>query len=174
MKRRALQMPSMHTAMLCVCGSLARKSSASVRPMLACGPNETTLEKPTPLPLAQSSVAAVSAPDWLTKAIVPSRASVPAVLALSCSEGRWMPSEFGPSRWIPSRRAMRCNCAACCASMPLLTMSAARQCRWPATSSAAACSAGGSAITARSARVCFRSCSVPLVFCRSRKASVPL
>ena len=88
----------MYTTMLCVRPSLARKSNASGRPRLVCGPSEMTEEKPTPLLAAQSRIDAVNAPDWLTRASGPSLARGPITPALSCKCGRWMPKELGPSR----------------------------------------------------------------------------
>ena len=127
-----------------------------------CGPTDTISEKPTPLERAQSSMAAVSAPDWHTTPSEPARASGPAALALRLSFGRWKPRLLGPSSSTPSRRAILRSCAAWSAVTPDETTSAARQVMRPATSSAAAMSRGGSAMMARSARVCDSSASVPV------------
>ena len=138
-----------------------------------CGPMDTISEKPTPFDCAQSSMAAVSAPDWHTTPSEPARASGPAALALRLRRGRWKPRLLGPSSNTPSRCAMRRSCAARSAVTPFDTMSAARQVMRPATSSAAAMSLGGSAMMARSARVCDSSASVP-VKPMSRKRMVPV
>ena len=164
MKRRALEMPSMYTTMLCVRASWARKSSTWAMSTSVLGPSDTTAENPTALLLAQSRIDEVSAPDWHTSARGPSLARGPAALALSCRCGRWNPSELGPSRYRPSRRAIFLRLAAWSASMPLDSTSAARQPMRPATSSAAGTSAGGSAMMARSDFLCARSASVPLVW----------
>ena len=158
--------------MLCVRASLARKSSTSAMSTSVLRPSDTTVEKPTAFLLAQSRMDAVSEPDWQTSASEPSRARGPAALALSCRCGRCRPSELGPSRYMPSRRAICLSRAAWSPSSPCDSTRAARQPMRPATSSAATVSAGGSAITARSARVCARSASVPLVW-MSRNCSVP-
>ncbi|MNS81913.1 hypothetical protein D3C72_1156400 [compost metagenome] len=158
--------------MLCVLESLARKSSTCGMSTEVCGPSDTTLEKPTPFCRAQSSIEAVSAPDCDTSASGPVRASGPATLAFRCSGGRWKPSEFGPSRCTPSRRAILRHCAACSAAMPVEMTTAALQPMRPAISRAAATSCGASAISARSACVCASSSSVPWVR-TSRKRSVP-
>ncbi len=137
------------------------------------GPSETTAEKPTALLRAQSSIDEVRAPDCDTSASEPALASGPMALALSCSCGRWKPRPFGPSRQMPSRRAIFLSSAARSAPMPLEITSAERQATRPASSSAAATSCGGSAMIARSARACARSASVPLVRI-SRNCRVPL
>jgi hypothetical protein len=87
--------------MLCVLASLARKSSTSAMSSTVFGPSDTTVEKPTALLLAQSSIEAVSAPDCDTRASEPSRASAPLALALSCSAGRWKPRQLGPAGGCP-------------------------------------------------------------------------
>ncbi len=140
-----------------------------------CGPIDATSEKPTPFERAQSSIAAVSAPDWHTTPREPARASGPAALALRLSLGRWKPRLFGPSSSTPSRCAIWRSAAAWSAVTPLEMISAARQAMRPATSSAAAMSFGGSAMMARSARVCDSSASVPVVAAPpiSRKRIVP-
>ena len=172
MKRRAFEMPSRYTMMLWVCWSLARKSSTWAMSTAVFGPSDTTVEKPTALLRAQSSIDEVSAPDCDTSASEPLRASGPSALALSCSRGRCSPRPLGPSSCTPSRRAMRLSSAASRSSTPAETTSAARQPMRPATSSAAVRSWWGRAMMARSARVCARSASVPLVW-MSRKARVP-
>ena len=159
--------------MLCVRPSLARKSSTSARSSAVFGPSDTTVEKPTAFVRAQSSIAVVSAPDCDTSASDPASASGPAALALSCRCGRCSPALLGPSRCRPSRRAIFFSSAAWAGVVPLETTSALRHDMRPATSSAAAACSGGSAITARSARACARSPSVPLVRV-STNCSVPL
>ena len=159
--------------MLWVWRSLARKSSTWAISTEVLGPSETTEEKPTPFLLAQSRMEAVSAPDCDTSASEPGLAIGPAALALSCKWGRCSPRPLGPSRNTPSRRAIFLSWAASSALMPLEITSAERQVMRPAISSAAAMSAGGSAMMARSAPVCARSASVPVVL-MSKNCSVPV
>ena len=159
--------------MLWVCLSLARKSSTWAMSTEVFGPSDTTDEKPTPFWLAQSRMDAVSAPDCDTSAREPGLAIGPAALALSCRCGRCRPRPLGPIRKTPSRRAIFLSSAAPSALMPLVITSAARQVMRPAISSAAATSAGGRAMIARSAPVCARSASVPVVW-MSRNCRVPV
>ena len=126
------------------------------------GPSDTTVEKPTAFFLAQSRMDDVSAPDCDTSASGPGAPSAPATLAFSCKCGRWKPRQLGPNKWMPSRVAILCNSSACAASMPLEITKADWHLIRPAISSAAATSAAGSAIMARSACVVARSAKVPL------------
>ncbi len=125
---------------LWVCASWARKSRTCAMSTAVLRPTDATSEKPTALAAAQSSIDDVSAPDCDTSASGPALASGPITLALSCNGGRWKPRLFGPSRLMPSRRAMRFSSAAFAGPMPLPTTSAERQAMRPASSSAAATS----------------------------------
>ncbi len=159
--------------MLCVCASLARKSSTCGSSTAVFGPSETTVEKPTPLPRAQSRMPAVSAPDCDTSAIAPGAASGPSALAFRPSAGRWKPRLFGPSSSVPWWRAMVCSSSHCPGVSPQVSTAAARQRMRPTISSAAAICSAGSAISARSARDAARSASVPLMP-MSSQVSVPV
>ena len=148
--------------MLWVWRSCAKKSSTWAKPSEVLGPKETTEEKPTPLLLAQSRMAEVSAPDCDTSASGPGWASGPAMLALSCSSGRCKPKQLGPSRWMFSRRAIFFSSAASSGVVPLEMIRAEWQFMRAANSSVLATSAGGCAMMAKSALICAKSASVPL------------
>ena len=76
-KRRALEMPSRYTTMLCVCGSAARKSNTWRCQSLCSGPPTPRRKKPTALLRAQSRMDAVNAPDCDTSAKEPARSQRP-------------------------------------------------------------------------------------------------
>ena len=158
--------------MLWVCGSFAKKSSTWAISTPVCGPSDTTIEKPTPLLLAQSNIEAVSAPDCETKASEPRCAKGPAAEAFSCNAGRCKPNEFGPNKCTPSRRATRLSSSANSGERPFDTISTERHAMRIANSNADITSFGGKAMMAKSALVCTKSASVPEV-CTSKNCSVP-
>jgi len=61
-------------------------------------PSETTCENPMPRGAAQSSIAVIIAPDWLTKAMSPRGGERCAKLASSPMPGTISPMQFGPIR----------------------------------------------------------------------------
>ena len=61
-------------------------------------PSDTTVEKPTLFGLAQSRMAAHSAPDCEIRPMLPLSALACAKVALTPSCGRMMPRQLGPSR----------------------------------------------------------------------------
>ncbi len=105
MKRRASRTPSTYRKMLSVRGSEIMKSSTSPKWMSDEVPSETTAEKPTLFGLAQSRIAAHSAPDCEIRPIVPFTAPAWAKVALRPSCGRIAPKQLGPSRRMRCRRA---------------------------------------------------------------------
>ncbi len=64
----------------------------------AMSPNETTCEKPIARGAAQSSIAVIIAPDWLTKAMSPGGGARCEKLASSPISGTMIPTQFGPTR----------------------------------------------------------------------------
>ena len=92
--------------MLSVRGSEIMYSSTSPKSMSDEEPRDTTVEKPTLFGLAQSRMAAHSAPDCEIRPMLPLSALACAKVALTPSCGRMTPRQLGPSR------RMRWRCAA--------------------------------------------------------------
>jgi hypothetical protein len=132
------------------------------------------VEKPTAFWLAQSRMEEVSAPDCDTSASGPGAAIGPATLALSPARGSLKAQAVGAQQVhaVAARQLVEFT-GQRAALIPVEMTTAARHLMRPAMSSAAATSSCGSAMMARSARVCARSASVPVVW-MSRKVRVPV
>jgi hypothetical protein len=69
-------------------------------------PIETAAENPTPCADTHSTSPAAMAPDWETSARSPAGGIEAAKLALSLTPGTSTPRQLGPTRRIPTARAI--------------------------------------------------------------------
>ncbi len=119
-------------------------------------PSETTLEKPTLLGIAQSSIAAHTAPDCDTSPSDPASAVPRAKVAFSPISGRMIPRQLGPTSRKRWRRAFSSTArssarpSAPASEKPAVITTAARTPALPQRSMTSGTVRAGVAITARS------------------------